>query len=626
MDVFIMSKNRFFPKIKWNISKKLIIANIIVIAIPLIIISVFGFNNLSNKIEIAKLQENEYLLDEEKLNIERNIESMGITAQLVISNKKLITFIDTDKEISNEEYIKYSLDTFNDIQTIQSNNPLINRIKFYNEKNKYIPQIYPYIYREDDIKNKNIVNNVIDNKGKEYWVVNNIEDTNSSLFEKNYNVVSVYRSVNIPSDNHLGIIEVNMNVRDFFRKVFNNSNNSNINEYQFIAIDKDGTVISNDGYLKNNNISNEYIKNKFYENKNDNEKGGFIINNQEQNLMVSYVYIDSIHSYVLKVDSTETVLKYISTNKNIFIFGTLFLLALLSIVIYFITSYILKDLRNITSQLKKMRKGDFNIDLPITSNDEVGELAYHFSELSNKINELVSDIIKKETVAKEAQLRALLNQIDSHFLYNVLENIKMMAEIEEKYDISDAITALGNLMRYNMKWDSQFVSFKDEISYIKDYVSLMNIRFNNKIELIVDIDEGVFSLQILKMSLQPIVENCIKHGLKNKISQENSIGKIYISTYVDQDKVICEIFDNGVGMTEDELQILRNNIKTPEINIEEHLKINDIEKYSLKTTGGIGLKNVYERIRLFSGNEYKIIIYSKVGEYTKVILKFPIIR
>lgn len=79
-------------------------------------------------------------------------------------------------------------------------------------------------------------------------------------------------------------------------------------------------------------------------------------------------------------------------------------------------------------------------------------------------------------------------------------------------------------------------------------------------------------------------------------------------------------------MTEDELQILRNNIKTPEINIEEHLKINNIEKYSLKTTGGIGLKNVYERIRLFSGNEYKIIICSKVGEYTKVILKFPIIR
>ena len=396
------------------------------------------------------------------------------------------------------------------------------------------------------LKTKTLLRNVIDNKGKEYWVVNNIEDTNSSLFEKNYNVVSVYRSINIPSDNHLGIIEVNMNIRDFFRKVFNDSK---INEYQFIAIDKDGTVISNDGYLKNHNISNEYIKKKFYENKSDNDKGGFIINNKEQSLMVSYVYIDSIHSYVLKVDSFETVLKYISMNKNIFIFGTLVLLTLLSIMIYFITSYILKNLRDITKQLKKMRKGDFNIDLSITSNDEVGELAYHFSELSNKINGLVSDIIKKETVAKEAELRALQNQIDSHFLYNVLENIKMMAEIEEKYDISDAITALGNLMRYNMKWDSQFVSFKDEISYIKDYVSLMNIRFNNKIELIVDINNEVLSFQILKMSLQPIVENCIKHGLKNKISEENSIGKIYISTYVDQDKIRCEIFDNGVGMT-----------------------------------------------------------------------------
>ena len=154
-----MSKNRFFSKIKWSISKKLIIANIIVIAIPLIIISVFGFKNLSDKIEIAKLQENEYLLDEERLNIENNIEAMGTTAQLVVSNKKLINFIDTNKEVPTEEYIKYSLDTSNDIQNIQSNNPLINRIKFYIGKNKYIPQIYPYIYSEDDIKNKNIVKN-----------------------------------------------------------------------------------------------------------------------------------------------------------------------------------------------------------------------------------------------------------------------------------------------------------------------------------------------------------------------------------------------------------------------------------------------------------------------------------
>ncbi|MBU3158459.1 histidine kinase [Clostridium frigoris] len=545
-----MIYNRISSKLKWGIGKKLIIANIIIIAIPLMVISSFGFKSLRNKLENGKLQENGYILDEEKLNIEHNIEAMGITAQLVVSNKNLMNFIDTNKQVSNEVYIKYSLDIFNDIKSLKSNNPAINRIKFYIKQNKYIPEIYPYIYHEDNIKNKKNINGTINNKGKDFWVVNNIEDTDSSLFKNYYNVVSLYRSINIPSDNRLGIIEVNMETKDFFSKVFNNSK---IDEYQFIAIDKNGTVISNDGYLKNHNISNEYIKKKFKENKNDNGKGGFIINDRKESLMVSYVYIDSIHSYVLKVDSFETVLKYISMNKNIFVFGTLVLLTLLSIVIYFITSYILKDLRNITKELKKMRKGNFNIDLPIVTNDEVGELAYHFTELSNKINELVSDIIEKETVAKEAELRALQNQIDSHFLYNVLENIKMMAEIEEKYDISDAITALGNMMRYNMKWDSQLVNFKDEIDYIKDYISLINIRFNNRIQLILDINDEVLSFKILKMSLQPIVENCIKHGLKNKISEENSIGKIYISTYLDVDKIRCEIFDDGVGMTNDKL-------------------------------------------------------------------------
>ncbi|MBU3111243.1 sensor histidine kinase [Clostridium lacusfryxellense] len=610
-------------KIKWNITKKLMVANITILAIPLILIAVIGFGNIRNKLEIGKLQENGYLLDGQKLDIEHNIEAMSITAQLVVSNKNLMNFIETNRDISNEEYVKYSLDTFYDIQNIQSTNPAINRIKFYIKEDKYIPQIYPYIYHENEMENKKNFNQVITSKGKEYWVANNVEDTNTGINGNYQNVVSLYRSINIPSDNHIGIVEVNMNTKDFFRPVFHNTEN---NDYQFIAIDKEGTVICNDGYLKDNNISTELIKKKFHESKTNYEKGGFILNDHSKKLMVSYVYIDSIHCYLLKVDSFEAVLKSISTNKNIFIFGTIILLILLSTVIYFINSYILKNLRTIIKELKKMRKGNFDIHLSIVTNDEIGELAYHFSEFSNKINELVSDIIKKETVAKEAELRALQNQIDSHFLYNVLENIKMMAEIEEKYDISDAITALGNMMRYNMKWDNQIVNFKDEIDYIKDYTSLINIRFNNKIQLILDIDDHILTFKILKMSLQPIVENCIKHGLKKKISEENSIGKIYISIYLDGDIIRCEIFDNGVGMTNKELQIIRNNFEIPEINIEEHLKSNNIENYTLKTIHGIGLKNVYERIRLFLGNEYKITIYSKEGEYTKVILKLPIIR
>lgn len=607
--------------IKLNISKKLIIAYIAVMAVPLIIISIFGFRNFKNKVEDTKLQENQYLLDEEKENIENNINTMEIAAEQVVSDKKLLEFINTDTEISNEESIEYNFDIANNVQSIQSNNPSINRIKFYMSQNNYIPDIWPYLYHEDSIRNKKWYDSVIQGKGKEYWVVNNIDDENYNVTREKDNVVSVYRSVNIPSDNHIGIVEVNMISKDFFRKVFNEVNQK---ESQFIVIDSSGNVVANNGFLKQNKIPYSHIKNLFDNHKSGKLKGNFTVNEGQNTLMISYQYLDSIQSYMLDVDSFKEGLKSIYVNKNEFIYGTILLMILLSVVVYAITSYILKGLKTITKELKKMRKGDFNIDLPISSNDEVGELAHHFRQFSNKINELVSDKIEKETIVKEAELKALKNQIDAHFLYNVLENIKMMAEIDEEYQISDAVTSLGNLMRYNMKWDGQFVTLKEEIDYIKDYVALMNIRFNNNIELYLNVNDDVLKCRILKMSLQPIIENSIKHGLRDKIS-ENFKGKITINAGFEGDNIRCEIIDNGIGIAKNELEVIREKFKVPDINVEGCFKNKDaLGEHIVDQKGGIGLKNVYERIRLFLGNDYKIDIYSELGKYTKVILKLPI--
>ena len=183
----------------------------------------------------------------------------------------------------------------------------------------------------------------------------------------------------------------------------------------------------------------------------------------------------------------------------------------------------------------------------------------------------------------------------------------MMAEIEEKYDISDAITALGKLLRYSMRWTSGNVTVGEELEYIRNYLSLINLRFDYEIYLSENIPEMIYKQEIPKLSLQPIVENAIYHGIE-EMAEDTSI---YIKGFVEGNDCIIEITDAGKGMREEEVeQLLR--------------KINGELEASGGSGNGIGLKNVQDRIKVSFGERYGIEIASKLGCYTKIMVRIPI--
>lgn len=219
----------------------------------------------------------------------------------------------------------------------------------------------------------------------------------------------------------------------------------------------------------------------------------------------------------------------------------------------------------------------------------------------------MEDNLKRELLAKNAEIKALQNQINAHFIYNVLESIKMMAEIEEKYDISDAITTFGKLLRYSMRWNSGNVTVEQEIDYIRNYLKLINLRFDYEIYLSLNIPDIIYQQQIPKMSLQPIVENAIYHGIEQMAEDTN----IYIKGLIDGNDCMIEITDAGKGMSEEEVVQLYKKIAG-----------------EIETTGGsgngIGLKNVQDRIRMSFGDAYGIEIASKLGCYTKIMVRIPL--
>lgn len=154
--------------------------------------------------------------------------------------------------------------------------------------------------------------------------------------------------------------------------------------------------------------------------------------------------------------------------------------------------------------IRAFANGDVDATVEVAGAGEVADFAREANGLLNKIRQLMHDNLQREMQARESEIRALQNQINAHFIYNVLEAIKMMAEIDERYDIADAVTRLGKLMRYSMKWESGNVSLERELDYIQNYIALMNLRFDYVVSLDIQIQPELLGQQLLKISLQPI--------------------------------------------------------------------------------------------------------------------------
>lgn len=603
-----------------SLQNKLVLSYILVILVPIIIFSFIFFKKFKDNAISDAIKNYEYLLEIEKVGILKNINTMENVAQMVISDKKFIDFIKNKNESTTDELIDFNLNGVVNIVRLQNSNPNIEHIRLFTN-NPYVNEIWPIVFNELRVKDKLWLEKTNELNGRTLWY---FQDKDDEVVDRKYNAIPensakimLLREVNYPEDEHIGIVEVDMLLKNFFPKMYAKTPSP---QSQILLIDNKRHIymdLEND-FLKLNNLDITYIRQELNKKMTQN-RGSFFLNNNNKSVYIVYSYVEEIDSYIVSIISLKEIFTKISRMRNYIIFITIFLTIILSIITNFINSIVLKKLNILIHSVKRIRKGEFDIDIDVRGSREIGELAHHIRRLLDKINELIAESVNKKAITKEAELRALQNQIDSHFLYNTLENIKMLAEIEGMFQISDALTSLGDMMRYNMKWTSEYVVLKDEIGHIKNYISLMNIRFDNKINLIIKIDESVYEQEILKMSLQPIVENAVKHGIK-----EDEKFTIEISAYRDFNNVVIVIKDYGIGI---------NNTKLEEINYKINLDdetfnnkyLNKDKTVVNRKNSGLGLRNVNQRIKLYYGKEYGIWIESKEGCFTSVTVKLPLL-
>ncbi|ARI78782.1 sensor histidine kinase [Halobacillus mangrovi] len=596
-----------------SLHKKLVVLYLVIILIPILI---FTWNISKNRFETSiydAKRESEYIVELEKMNIEENKEKIRRTAQIVVANQELTEFISQKEEHEVKELLNFKRGTFSDVLQLKYNNPAIEDINVY-AANEKVKEMWPIIYDERRIESSDWYRDLLEYEGTEMWRLNQQSEVAS---EGNENLqepqkISLYRELEYPKDKHLAMVEITMLLEKFFPKVFNNVENK---ESQLFVLDgkKSLHFEQTQSLLNDIKVSPKELKEKFYQKNSGEMNQTMMFSKEDVPFLVVSSYVEDLGIHLMQVRSLEEIFLERDQLRMIIILGAFSLIVLLSFITHGLVSLILKKLHLLIESMKKVEKGDFTVDVDIQGSDEIGRLSSHYRNMLSKINTLIAESVNKEAATKEAELHALKMQIDSHFLYNTLENIKMMAEIDGKYDISDALTSLGEMMRYNLKWKKDFVSLQEEVNHIRNYIDLMNIRLDHSLDLQIDIPPDLEGQDVLKMSFQPIVENSVKHGLQHILHERKGI--ISIQAYTEGNDIKVVLSDNGDGMDPEVLQNLR-------VSLLEGTDVAETSK-RMKTGSGIGLYNVHERVQLYYGKEYGLTINSKEGHYTEVIVTIP---
>jgi two-component system sensor histidine kinase YesM len=274
-----------------------------------------------------------------------------------------------------------------------------------------------------------------------------------------------------------------------------------------------------------------------------------------------------------------------------------------------ISYQITKPIYRLIDLIKRVETEDFHIEYKNPPRNEIGHLIMSIIRMSRKLDETIRNLYQAEIFRKESELQALKSQINPHFLFNTLEMIKMKAEMDEADSTVEMITALGKLVKFSIFRGNDFITFREEMDYLKNYFHIQESRYATRFEIVVDIEDVILDWYLPKIMIQPLIENAFYHGLEMKQGK----GKLSVIIRRQQDNVAVQVIDDGLGISKGQLEELKLQFKSTLSGISSSKK-------------GIGLANVYARMQLYFGNHYEMDIKSEKGTGTEISLVFPIIR
>ncbi|MCI8599465.1 MAG: sensor histidine kinase [Lachnospiraceae bacterium] len=278
----------------------------------------------------------------------------------------------------------------------------------------------------------------------------------------------------------------------------------------------------------------------------------------------------------------------------------LFMAAL--ILAYLLSNEITKPIKSLEKSMKEVERGNFaHAALEVRDENEIGHLSRNFNMMTEEIQNLIEQRDREQQIKRKSELKVLQSQINPHFLYNTLDSIIWMAEWGKNQEVVRMTSSLAKLLRRSISNEQEEVTVAEEAEYTETYLTIQKMRYKDKLEYEIAMEPEILQEKVIKLILQPLVENAIYHGIKYKEGK----GLLCIRGFRKGDRMVLEVQDDGKGMDADTL---------------EHI----FEKHKRDTrSNGVGLNNVNERIQLYYGGEYGISFQSSPGKGTKATIILP---
>ena len=254
--------------------------------------------------------------------------------------------------------------------------------------------------------------------------------------------------------------------------------------------------------------------------------------------------------------------------------------------------------------MRKVEKSDYfrMEEVELAASLEVEALIRRFNKMMRKIGELMDRVIAEQNAQRKSELKALQNQINPHFLYNTLDSILWLVENHKNHEAAEMVVALARLFRIGISNDSEVIPLRNEIEHVRNYLLIQNIRYTGSFDYAFDIDPAALDVRTMKLILQPLVENCIYHGLKNKIDK----GHIRISARIEGGYLYLSVSDNGYGMRRETIDDIYRSFEDGAVS------------------NSVGLKNIYQRTMIYYGGNAGMTIESELDEGTTITIKEPL--
>ena len=572
-----MPKKSMLPG-KTRLAAKIIKMLSLIWIIPCVIIAALWIKGRIEYVYDSFEKDSVAALQNLRIETASNAARIDTSASSVLSQREFIRFCTSDMDADGLQLVKFSQNELKTIRSIFQSNDIIEEASFFFD-NQQIHEIWPTIYRLDRLKNTPFEEIIPSGQSAVYAV----EDGEV------YGCYRIYLDIT-----PVGLLRLRLDSDKFF------SGFSNVNAASCLLA-ANGELFSNEENL----FSAEELQAVLTDSLDMPSRSTYqaVLEKDGRSYLVRYSWLELLNAWAVVYEDQAELLQPVYQMGTSVLAVMLLGMCVIWVLVQYVCQSMLKRLALLEKKMLAVQSGNLDIRIPERENggDELDTLSKSFNGMLDRMQQLVNENIQRGLAVKQAELDALQSQINSHFLYNALESIRMLSEVHGDTEVAETVFSLGSLMRYHMKWKTKTVTLSEELDCIDRYIFFMSASNGTEIRLESTLPREVLYTEIPKLSIQPLVENALLHGI---LYCDKTEKRLVIRAWRSSRAFGVEIEDNGNGMAPETAQ------KLTELDI--------------RTSKSYGVANVHKRLDIFGQGKCKFYISAREGIGTCVMIELPV--